>query len=203
MPKKISEYYLKEQPINWGRTIVAGAISALFMATFIDIFYLIGITPFSFEIYLGTLLRGTQYGLLNWVAGLFANLIVGSLFGVFYGYCFEYIFLRSSARIGLWIGFWHTLAAGCAVFPFFGAIHEFMNTGLYPKFGFLGASLSAATFFLIIFAHLLFGLCMGTFYGPVRLDRVLSQTFEPGETGLTPEEGGISKEEDPEDRMAV
>jgi hypothetical protein len=175
-------------------------VSATLMAALIDIFYLLGYTPFSFELYLGSLLRGTPYGPQNWVLGFLVNLGVGGILGIFYGYCFEYIFLKSSPRLGSWIGLWHLALAAFAVFPFFNAIHEFLNIGLYPQFGLLGWSLGAPTFLLLILGHFCFGASMGTFYGPVRLDRVHTRFFEPGETGVSHAEGGITREEDPEDR---
>lgn len=203
MPKRMSHFVLKEQPIQWGRALISGAVSAILMAAFIDFFYLLALTPFSFELYLGSLIRGTPYGSLNWVAGFLANMLAGSLFGLFYAYCFEYVFFESSTKAGLKLAFWHIIVAGIAFFPFFSSIHEFMNTGLYSHFGILGYGLGIITPLLLIFAHILFGLSMGTLYGPVREDRIQTRIFEPGETGLTKLEGGISEEEDPEDRTAA
>jgi hypothetical protein len=61
-------------------------------------------------------------------------------------------------------------------------IHEFMGTGLFPEFGVMGVKLGAPTLILLITAHLLFGASMGVFYGPVRVKRMRTRAFEPGET---------------------
>jgi hypothetical protein len=202
MPKKVSKLALTEQPINWGRAILCGMIGALFMMSFIDTFYMMGITPFCFELYLGSLIRGTvQGGAHNWIVGFFANLVTGGLFGLFYAYCFEDIFQRSSARLGIWVGVWHTIVAAVAVFPFFGAVHEFMGTGLYPEFGILGVKLGLPTTILLVAGHMLFGSSMGLFYGGVRERRVRERYFEPGESGRSGSFDVITPEYDPRDRV--
>lgn len=192
-----------EQPIHWGRAFLCGVIGAVFMMMFLDTFYLMGITPFNFEVYLGALIRGTQHGPQNWTLGFFASSLVGGVFGILYAYFFEYVFFRADSLLGIKLGFFHALFAAFAVFPFFGAIHEQLDTGLYPQFGILGWELGAATPILIVTGHLLFGVCVGTFYGPARGDRVQFRYFEPGETGGPLDEGVITQEEDAEDRIAV
>jgi len=161
------------------------------------------LTPFSFEEYLGSLIRDSQYGQHNWTLGFLANLITGGIFGIFYAYCFEFVFFRASSRIGIWISFWHTLLAGVAFFPFFGVMHEFLKTGLYPDFGFLGSGLGAQTLILIATGHCLFGASMGLFYGGVRAERVRERYFEPGESGSFDDPDVITWEEDPVDRLVV
>jgi hypothetical protein len=163
--------------------MICGALSATFLMAFIDTFYLMGITPFSFELYLGGLIRQTPYGQHNWTLGFLASLGMGALFGIFYGYCFEYVFFQAKSRIGMWVGVWHIIAAGVGFFPFFGVMHEYLNTGLYPEFGFLGSSLGAVTPILLMLVHLFFGASMGLFYGGVRAERVRDRYFEPGESG--------------------
>jgi hypothetical protein len=182
MPKKVNKFTRTQQPINWGRAFVSGMVSAALMMGFIDTFNMMGITPFSFERYIGTLVTLNSYFVHTWTIGFFLNLILGGLFGIVYGYCFEYVFSGANGRFGIKIGFWHTILAAVAFFPFFGAIHETMGTGLFPNFGILGWKLGIPTPLLLIAGHLLFGLCMGTFYGPVRADRVRTKVFEPGET---------------------
>ncbi len=203
MPRKVTAFEAQGQPISWSRALTCGSISSMLMMAFIDTFYLMGITPFSFELYLGSLLRGTQYGIHNWTIGFLASVVLGGLFGIFYAYCFEYVFIRSSTRLGIWVGTWHAIAAAFLFFPFFGSIHEFIGTGLFPQFGIMGYKLGAPTPILLVTAHLLFGACMGLFYGPVKEERIRSRYFEPGDVALKPSEGGISSEEDPEDRIAV
>ena len=153
------------------------------MMGFVDVFYMLGYTPFSFEQYLGSLLRGTIYGQHNWVLGFFANAITGGVFGFLYAYGFEYIFKRASGRIGTELGLGHAIIAMVAIFPFFNILHLEMGTGLYPHFGFFGSGLGAPTPVLLLMGHLLFGAAMGTFYGPVRAYRVRARAYEPGESG--------------------
>lgn len=203
MPKKMSRFVLTEQPINWNKSILCGMLSATFMMAFIDVFYLMNLTSFSFELYLGSLLRGTQFGDQNWTVGFIANLVMGGVFGMLYAYFFEYVYYKSNSRTGIWIGLWHTLLAGLAFFPFFNALHEFIDTGLYPRFGFLGFSLGAQTPILIATGHFLFGACMGLFYGDVRAVRLRTRHFEPGEWGNQGDPDVITSELDPIDRVAV
>src|SRR4051794_20734732 len=110
MPRKVSLFVQKEQPINWKRAIFCGILSAIFMMAFVDTFYLMGVIPFSFELYLGSLILGSQYGGHIWTVGFFANWIVGAIFGVLYAYFFEFVFQKSSSRLGIWVGVWHLIA---------------------------------------------------------------------------------------------
>src|SRR5689334_13535703 len=109
MPKKMSQFVLNEQPINWARAFIAGGASAIFMMAFIDSYYLMGMTPFTYEIYIGSLLLASIYGHQNWTVGWFANIFIGGLFGILYAYFFEYVFVRSSARLGTLLGFLHSI----------------------------------------------------------------------------------------------
>jgi hypothetical protein len=54
-----------------------------------------------------------------------------------------------------------------------------------------------------LFSHLLFGMMMGAFYGPVRMERIRERFSEPGESGTLSDGDVITSEEDPEDRVAV
>jgi hypothetical protein len=205
MPRKVSQFERTEQPINWGKSIVCGMLGATFMMAFIDTFYMMGITPFSFEYFLGTLLRGgVEYGPQNWVLGFLANLVTGGIFGIVYAYCFEYVYFRASGRIGMALGMWHSLLAAVAVFPFFTSIHEFMGTGVYQNFGILGYKLGLQTPILLVTGHLLFGATMGVFYGSVRAQRIRAKRgFEPGELARPGDPDLITLEDDPPDRVAV
>jgi hypothetical protein len=202
MPKKVSQFVLKEQPIHWKRAFLSGMVSSLLMMSFIDVFYLMGLTPFSFESYLGSLVLGNHTP-NSWTLGFLASLLFGGVFGLFYAYCFEYTFQRASARLGIWVGVWHSLAAALAFFPFFGIIHEFLGTGVYPHFGFFGAGLGASTPLFLFVGHLLFGMCMGTFYGSVRADRVRTRLFEPGDLGPAGDPSVVTEEDDHPERLAV
>ena len=185
MPRQLTLLERRQQPIHWFRAAVVGMIGTLVMMGWIDFFYLAGATPFSFELYLGSLLRGTQYGDHNWTVGFLANLWVGSLFGLFYAYFFEYVYFQANVRTGLKVAFWHLLAAAFAFFPYFGALHEFVGTGLYPHFGILGSGLGFFTVLLIAMGHFLFGASTGLLYGGVKLERAREAEFEPGETTTT------------------
>jgi hypothetical protein len=202
MAKEVSQNHPYEQPIRWSRAIGVGILSVCFMMGFVDIFYLMGFTPFSYEIYLGSLIFGNPYSGHVWIVGFFENLIFGALFGIFYSYCFEYIFRRSSVRLGIWVGFCHSVVAAVIFFPFFNVIHDFIGTGLFESFGFFGSGLGLATSCFLLVGHLLFGASMGLLYGPVWEVRVRSGDFEPGDVNV--EEGWerISKDDDPEDRAA-
>jgi hypothetical protein len=204
MPKRVSELARNEQPIRWGRAITCGMISVSFMMAFIDTFYMMELTPFSFEIYLGSLIHGSHSGDHIWTVGFLANLVTGGLFGVFYAYCFEYVFYKANTKLGIWVSVWHVVAASVAIFPFFNVMHEFIGTGTYPRFGILGSGLGLDTAVMILIGHFLFGSSMGLFYGGVRAVRVREGRLgsEPGETGK-PGEPGVITDEDAEDRVAV
>lgn len=173
------------------------------MMAFIDIFYLMGMTPFSFEPYLGSLFLFGKYTPYGWILGFFANMIMGGIFGFLYAYCFEYVFYEATPRAGFKLGFWHAVAAALAFFPFFGSVHEFLGVNLYPQFGILGLGLGAPTFILLITGHLLFGANIGLFYGDVCTARVRARYFEPGDHGMPGDLGVITTEEDNQERIAV
>src|SRR4051812_37773528 len=167
MPKKRTLMEENEQPLNWPRAMLSGWAASTLMITFIDTFYMMGLTSFSFESYLGSLIFNTSYGTHTWTVGLFANWVIGALFGVVYAYFFENVFRQSGAREGIIMGFWHAFLVAIAVFPFFQAVRGFMGIGVYNSFGFFGAGVDARTPILLFAAHLIFGATMGTFYGPV------------------------------------
>ncbi len=183
MARKISkeeEVIRREQPMNWQRAMLSGMVSAALMMAFVDCFAMMGLIHFSFEHYLGSLIRATPYGVQNWTVGFFANLLMGGLFGWIYGYAFENVFRARSAKLGIQVGFFHAIFAGMFVFPFFNIMHAEVQSHAYPKFGFLGASIGAATPLVIVVGHLLFGATMGTLYGPIRLNRLRLRIAEPG-----------------------
>ncbi len=199
MPRKLTLIEQRQQPIHWWRAIKVGIVGSLLMMGWIDTFYLVGATPFSFELYLGSLLRGTQYGDHNWTVGFIANLTIGAIFGLFYAYFFETVYFVANAKTGLKVALWHLIAAAVAIFPFFNALHEFVGTGLYPNFGVLGSGLGLFTLALMIVGHFLFGASTGLLYGGVQVERARESEFEPGETGVPPSLGGQTYEDDPKD----
>jgi hypothetical protein len=201
---RVSEFARSEQPINWRRAFLSGVISYVFMMFFIDIFALMGVTHFSFEMYVGALLGSDPYSQQNWAIGFIANMLVGGLFGLLYGYLFEYVFFRATPRLGTRLGLGHAFVAGVVLLPFLEAIHQQLGTtAQYESLGFLGAGYGAPTIVLIIVGHLFFGMTMGLFYGPVRYDRIRARLFEPGEIGDSDDPDVITESEDPIDRQAV
>jgi hypothetical protein len=203
--KKISaqERLLRRvQPINWGRAFLTGVFGVTLMMAFVDIFAMMGVSPFSFEVYLGTLLRGsgTADPHLSWIVGLLGNWLIGGLFGLVYAYFFEYIFRRADARIGLLVGLGHAGLAAVAIFPFFNILHQEVGTGLFDSFGILGSGLSLSVPPILILGHCLFGATAGLLYGPVRLGRVQTRDFEPGESEVSDRRRLIRAVEDPVDR---
>lgn len=200
---KVSKLEQTEPPIFWSRAFLSGMFGASMMLGFIDIFFMLGITPFSYELYLGSLLRGTMVGQANWIVGLLANLLMGGLFGFVYAWAFEWVFKKAGGRIGTYVGLIHAIVAAVAVFPFFTILHHEMATGLFPDFGFFGVGLGAPTPILLLLGHLFFGMTVGTFYGPVRAFRVRARVYEPGEVGMPGELDVLSYPEDPEDSHLV
>jgi hypothetical protein len=165
--------------MNWIRAAISGVFASLVLMSVIDIFYMMDITPFNLEVYIGSIFRDSLVGTHNWTVGFLINLIMGGVFGLIYGFFFEDVFQRSGSRVGLITGCFHILLAGAAVFPFFGIVAEQQGAALFPHFGILGSGISAATPIVLILAHLLFGATMGLFYGPVRLDRLRAKFSEP------------------------
>jgi hypothetical protein len=199
MPKHVSSYYALEQPINWTRAFSCGVLGAFIMMSWIDIFAMMGFTPFTLEVYVGTLLRNSTENLPRaWIWGFFFNLGFGGILGILYSYFFEYIFVRTGARLGAWMGMVHTFIAGVAILPFFETVHQQMGLQLYHHgLGFLGSGLGPTTPLILFVGHILFGSSMGLFYGPVREDRILTRNFEPGEVGLSTDPDVITPIEDP------
>jgi hypothetical protein len=194
---------LIDPPIAWRRAFISGVFGATMMMATLDIFFMMGITPFSFEQYLGGLLRGTPYGHHNWTVGFFANWIVGGVFGFVYAWAFEFVFKKSGGRLGTWLGLLHAGVAAVAVFPFFGILHEEARTGVYPDFGFFGVGLGGPTPILLLFSHLVFGATVGLFYGPVGSERIRSRFSEPGEKGMPGELDVLPAHEDHSDSRFV
>ena len=185
------------QPINWRRAFLSGAAGTLLMLAFIDFCNLAGLTPFSMERYLGSVFY-TGSSASHWTLGFFVNLVVGGLLSVFYAYNFEYVFRHSGVGLGTRLGFGHAVIAALFVFPFFGVIHDQLGTGV--QFGFFGAALGVATPIILLAAHLMYGACVGLFYGPVRNERIRALYSEPGEVGLSARmRGVITPDEDPVD----
>jgi hypothetical protein len=179
-PPQIQDAYVQNaQPMNWTRAFISGIFASLVLMAFIDIFYMMDVTPFTLEVYIGSIFRDSLVGTHNWTVGFIINLVMGGLLGLIYGFFFEDVFQRSGTRTGLYTGVFHIALAAIAIFPFFGIIAEQEGTELFPHFGILGSGLGAATPLVLIFAHLLFGATMGLFYGPVRLDRIRANFMEP------------------------
>ena len=182
MPNPQSWYAENVQPVNWHRAIISGMLGSLIMMSFVDTFYMMGVTPFCFETYLGSLLLMELYQTKVWIVGFFANLVMGGVFGLLYGFVLEDVFKRSGARNGIFLGFYHAIVAAVAVFPFFKLVEDASRVEMYPNFGFFGSGLGAATPLILFFGHLLFGACVGTFYGPVRMARMRARFEEPEDT---------------------
>jgi hypothetical protein len=187
MPKQRSWYELNVTPINWHRAVIGGMCASLAMMAMVDSFYMMGITPFCFENYLGSLLMMDLYSGNLWAIGFLANLAICGTFGIFYGYFFEFVYQRSGARNGIKVGFIHAIVAAIALFPFFQLIESASPVEMYPHFGFFGSGLGAATPVVLLFSHLVFGATMGTIYGPVRMARVRAIYQEPEDTGYEEE----------------
>lgn len=201
MPKKVSQFARYEQPIHWSRAVICGIWASAMMMAFMDIFYMLGTSHFSLELYLGSLIRGTvQYAPRNWIVGVFANWLVGAIFGILYAVAFESYLYRANSRVGAYLGFAHAVLAALVVFPFFGMVRQQMDLPIYEHFGILGSSIDAATPILLFTAHIMFGVTMGTFYGPVRTRRARARNFEPGELGFQGEPDVITHIEDPTDQ---
>ncbi len=182
--------------MNWRRAFLCGVLGAVFLMTFIDIFAALGMTSFSFEWYIGSLLVNEPYPHHVWMAGFLANALLGGVFGFMYAYFFEYVFFRATARSGALVGLIHAIFAAVAFFPFFQVVHESIDTGVFREFGFLGTGLDAQTPILLFMGHILFGLSVGVFYGPVRSARVRERYFEPGVVS-------VPRSNHAEDRAAV
>jgi hypothetical protein len=204
MPKRrVSLIAKTEPPIFWRRAFISGVLGATMMMGLLDIFFLLGVTPFSYEQYLGSLLRGTAYGHQNWTVGVLANWLMGGLFGFLYAWAFEFVFKKSGGRIGSWVGLVHAVVAAVAVFPFFNIMHGQMHTGVYPDFGFFGVGLGGPTPILLLMGHVLFGTTMGLFYGPVGTARVRTRYSEPAELGMPGDEDVLPAQEDPRESQLV
>lgn len=189
---KTEKLLRNEQPINWARAAIAGVWGAALMMAFIDIFTMMGITPFSLERYIGSVLLRTPFGTHVWTIGYLANLVIGAIFGLFYAYFFEYEFQKTSPQLGFFLGLAHAVLAAVAFFPFFGMVRESMGIDYQSTFGFFGLALNSATPLILLVGHLLFGATVGVLYGPVRLERVHAREFEadeipaPGDLGVPP-----------------
>jgi hypothetical protein len=114
MKRQVTEFAKREQLINWGRAFLAGAFSASLMMAFMDIFTLMGITRFSYEAYLGSLILQSTWDTHIFTAGVLANWILGGVFGFFYAFFFESVFRKAGVRIGIACGLYHAILAAAA-----------------------------------------------------------------------------------------
>jgi hypothetical protein len=187
------------RPIAWKRAAISGILGASLMMGLLDTFFMMGVTTFSYERYIGSLLLGGAYRPEIWIVGLLANWAIGALFGMFYAGAFEFGFYKAGGRAGSLVGFAHALIAACAFFPVFNLFHEEAGTGVYPNFGFFGSGLGAPTSILLLMGHLLFGVTAGILYGPVRAHRFRAEEYEPGEQGFPGEPNVMLRSEDHED----
>ena len=203
MPRKHSFIGQHVEPVNFGRAILVGMISSLFMQAFMDIFFMLGITHFSFESYMGSLILDQNYGDEGWLLGWMANLVTGALFGLLYAWGFEYVFKRADTRLGTLMGFGHALVAASLFFPIFQIMRHHLGLEAYDSFGLFGSGVGAATPILLLMGHLLFGSCMGVFYGPVRADRVHLKDSEPGKVVQLHKHDVIDEDFDHKDSSVV
>ncbi len=205
MPRHVSELSQTEQPLNWGRAILCGVFGSWVLMSILDIFAMMGLSHFCMETYIGSILRGTtEFDQRSWLVGVFANWVIGGIMGVLYGFAFESIYFRANARVGAALGLLHTVFAACAIFPFLEVMRSQMHLEFFPNgFGFLGSAIDPGTPILLLVAHVAFGVCMGTFYGPVRSWRIRARDFEPGEQGEPSERGVMDLEDDPRDRVEI
>lgn len=201
MPKPVPLLSKYGQPIHWTRALICGVGGAATLMAFMDIFNMLGITQFSFEVFLGSLITGNRFSPRSWIWGVFGNWVVGAVFGMLYAYFFEYVLRRANTRVGALLGLGHAVLAATVIFPFFYMAHRQVGTGV--EFGFFGSALDPGTPILLFTAHVLFGIEMGLFYGPVRSERIRMHDFEPGESGLPGDQDVIREEDNPVDRIAV
>jgi hypothetical protein len=178
--------------MNWGRAFISGVIGATGMIAVIDCFTGLGLTPFSLEMYLGTMIYGDPHSPYSWTLGVFATWILGGIFGFFYAYFFEFVFHRANARIGSLLGIGHAVLAAVLFFPFFQMLQHEGGTAPMPEFGFFGSGMGWLTPILLVAAHVMFGAGMGTFYGPVHADRSHARVFEPGEIASEGDDDAIA-----------
>jgi hypothetical protein len=196
-------YEKTEQPINWKRAFACGVFASWVMMSFVDICNMMGITRFSLEVYLGSMIRATNADTpRSWLVGCLVNWLVGGLAGIVYAYLFEYLFRNASARAGVFAGLIHSAFAALVIFPFFNALRQQMSVVLpySDSFGILGSGIGVVTPLVLVIGHLIFGITVGAGYGPVRNQRIRAKTFEPGETVEKGDESGISESEDSRDR---
>jgi hypothetical protein len=171
------------------------------LSAFIDIFAMMGLTRFCFEVYLGTIFRDSlEYTPRAWIVGFIANLVIGGVIGILYGVVFESYFYRANARVGALLGLGHAAVAALAIFPFFEVVREQLGLRMY-NFGFFGFGINVMTPLLLLVGHVMFGVTMGTFYGAVGARRVRTRDFEPDEELPPGDRRAVSEEEDPQDRL--
>ena len=187
--RRVSKLAKSEQPISWVRAFLSGIGGVSVMMGFIDIsFSCWAIRHFlssnTWGACCGARFTGSRIG--SWVSsptGWWAVSLASCTAG--------HLNMSSGAPEGESVRLWGLdmpLFAAVAVFPFFAILQDQAHTGLYPDFGFFGVGLGAPTPILLLMGHLLFGMTVGLFYGPVRAYRVRARVYEPGESAGLPGE---------------
>ena len=105
------------------------------------------------------------YNLPTLLLGFAVHLFVSGCIGVAYSMLFE-AFEEASPRVGLGIGIGHWIIAGILMTAF-GVLRPVPLSTALP--GWYGLNLGFPTFMIVLLAHLVFGVVMGTLYTSERL----------------------------------
>lgn len=146
------------------RAVVSGLVGAVIVYAIVAIAGRAAGREADLCLLLGASITG-QAGAWTWVVGAIGQLVTGAVAAVIYAAIFEWVTQRAGAVIGLIIGLAHVVFAGIA-------------TGFLPAQRLLDATLRPPGAFLdyrglvvlvaFVIAHVLFGVLVGTLYGPVR-----------------------------------
>jgi len=143
------------------RGFVAGLAGAVAMSLAMAAFRFLGVNV-SLEDLLGsTIVR--QPGVSRWLVGLALHLLVGGVTAIVYAVGFEYAVQRSGPMVGAGFGLANGLMAGL----FMSAIPA-MNPLIPDSIRAPGAFLENIRLgpFLFLFLHVVYGVVVGTLYGP-------------------------------------
>ena len=159
LPGRDEDLVLEEGRTSNGTGFRAGILGAGVMSGVLAAARASGITEINLELMLGSLItRDADPG--TWVLGFALHLLLGGFIGMAYAAGFRAI-ARSGWMIGAIFSVIHWFISGVAL-GMLGALHPAPRRFAHP--GYFGTDLGARSFFVLLAAHLAYGILVGWIY---------------------------------------
>lgn len=160
--------------MNWQRAFLGGVIGGAVMTVLLALARAMGM-PANISMLLGTMV-GLMPGPGAWVVGFIIHLVLSGVVAFLYGWGFEQLTHRAGSWVGAGFSVIHFILAGLflGLIP---ALHPAIPTQMSAP-GIFMSNLGAAGVVAFIVLHVIYGLIVGTTYGPVHHARPERQPRE-------------------------